>query len=48
MRIPGIGEHYANAIIENRPYRAVDELLRVNGIGPKRLERLREWVKIGP
>jgi endonuclease YncB( thermonuclease family) len=48
MRIPGIGEHYANAIIENRPYRAVDELLRVNGIGPKRLERLRKWVKIGP
>jgi endonuclease YncB( thermonuclease family) len=48
MRIPGIGEHYANAIIEHRPYRSVDELLRVNGIGRKRLEAIREWVKVVP
>jgi endonuclease YncB( thermonuclease family) len=48
MRIPGIGEGYANAIIENRPYGAVDELLRVQGIGPKRLERIRRWVEIAP
>ena len=48
MKIPGIGEHFANAIIENRPYQSVDELLRVRGIGPKRLEALRQWVRVGP
>lgn len=46
MRIPGIGEHYANAIIEHRPYGTVDELLRVPGIGEKRLARLRDWVTV--
>jgi competence protein ComEA len=48
MRIPGIGEHFANAIIENRPYRTLEELLRVPGIGYKRLAKLREWVNIQP
>jgi competence ComEA-like helix-hairpin-helix protein len=46
MRIPGIGEHYANAIIEHRPYGTVEDLLRVPGIGEKRLARLREWVTV--
>jgi len=46
MRIPGIGEHFANLIIENRPYDSLDGLLRVPGIGPKRFENLREWVTI--
>ena len=48
MRIPGIGEHFANAIIENRPYRRLEELTRVPGIGKKRLSKLREWVDIEP
>jgi competence ComEA-like helix-hairpin-helix protein len=48
MRIPGIGEHFANAIIENRPYRKLEDLLRVPGIGEKRLGNLREWVSIQP
>jgi competence protein ComEA len=47
MRIPGIGEHFANAIIEHRPYTNVEELLRVPGIGEKRLARLRDWVSVG-
>jgi competence protein ComEA len=46
MRIPGIGEVYANAIVENRSYRSVDELLRVRGIGEKRLSKLRRWVEV--
>lgn len=48
MRIPGIGEHFANAIIENRPYRKLEELLRVPGIGEKRFANLRAWVSLGP
>jgi competence protein ComEA len=40
MTLPGIGEVMANRIIENRPYRRVEEISRVEGIGPKRLEAL--------
>jgi hypothetical protein len=46
MRIPGIGEHSANLIIEHRPYEQLDALLRVPGIGPKRFADLREWVRV--
>ena len=48
IRIPGIGEVIANRIIEGRPYRSVDELLRVKGIGHKTLESIRPWVRIAP
>lgn len=46
MRLPGIGEHFANAIIEHRPYRSVDDLLRVPGIGRKRLAKLKRHVVV--
>jgi competence protein ComEA len=45
--LPGIGPAKAQAIIENRPYAAVDELDRVPGIGPATLERLRPLVTTG-
>ncbi len=48
MRIPGIGEHFANAIIERRPYGKLEELMEVPGIGRKRFANLREWVRIQP
>ena len=48
MRIPGIGEVIANAVIEERPYRTLDELLKVKGIGKKRLAIIRQWVTISP
>ncbi len=47
MSLPGIGEVTANAIIEKRPYRRVDDLLRVRGIGPKLLDKLRPGVAVG-
>lgn len=48
MKIPGVGEVTANAIIEARPYQNVDELLRVRGMGPKKLENIRRWVEASP
>ena len=45
MELPGVGEATARAIIESReqlgPFTSVDDLLRVNGIGEKKLERMR-------
>ena len=46
MRLPGIGETLANRIIENRPFKTIDSLLEVNGIGPKTLETIRSYLKL--
>lgn len=49
-RLPGIGESRARAIVEYRqehgPFRSVDELLLVRGIGEGILEGLREYVTV--
>ena len=42
--LPGIGPIIAGRIIEGRPYRSVEELDRVKGIGKKRLEEIRPFV----
>jgi competence protein ComEA len=31
---------------QNGPFRSVDDLARVKGIGPKTLEHLRPWVRL--
>ena len=36
----------ARRIIEGRPYRSVEELERVKGIGKKRLEEIRAMVTV--
>jgi len=41
MRLPGIGETLANGIIEGRPYKRLEDLLRVPRIGPDTLEKLK-------
>ena len=41
---PGIGPAKAQAIIDGRPYETLEELLEVEGIGPKTLDDLRELV----
>ncbi len=44
QNVPGIGVQLAARIVAGRPYRSVDDLLRVSGIGPKLLFKLRPHV----
>ncbi len=44
--IPGIGPALAARIIADRPYGSVDDLLRVKGIGPATLEKIRPYVTV--
>ncbi len=47
--IPGIGPSTADKIIayrtEHGKFQTVDDLLNVTGIGPKRLDKMRQWLK---
>jgi DNA uptake protein ComE-like DNA-binding protein len=43
MSINGIGPVLSARIIAGRPYRTVDDLLKVKGIGPKKLENIRSY-----
>ena len=44
--LPGVGPVLAQRLIEGRPYHQVEDLLRVPGIGPARLEALRPRVTL--
>jgi competence protein ComEA len=49
-KIPGIGPATAQRILEwreqNGPFRQVEDLMKVKGIGEKSLEKLRPYVKV--
>lgn len=49
-QLPGVGPKMATRIIdyrtENGPFKSVDGLLNVKGIGPKVLQKLKPFVKI--
>ena len=45
--LPGVGPVMAARIVAGRPFHAVDDLLRVPGIGATRLEALRPWITLG-
>lgn len=49
--LPGIGPSKAQGIVEWReshgPFRTVDQLLEVSGIGPRTLEKIRPFVRLG-
>ncbi len=51
QRLPGIGKTLAQSVVERRrehgPYRTVDELTEIKGIGGKRLARVRPLLKVG-
>ncbi len=40
--LTGIGQVYAQRIIDGRPYSSVDDLDRVKGIGPKTLQKIKD------
>lgn len=44
--IPGVGEVIAKQIVANRPYRSIDDLLKIRGIGEKSLRGLAPYVKV--
>lgn len=44
--LPGVGPVLARRVIEGRPYGAVDDLLRVAGIGQATLDKLRDHVTV--
>ncbi len=43
LQVPGIGPTLARRIIENRPYRSVEDLMNVKGIGKKKFEKLKDY-----
>jgi competence protein ComEA len=43
--LPGIGPTLARRIVEGRPYGTVEDLLKVKGIGPSTLEKIRPYVR---
>ena len=45
--LPGIGPALAKAIIDGRPYKSVDELDDVKGIGPAKLAQIKPKVRVG-
>ncbi len=49
--LPGIGEAKAKAIVEyrekNGPFKSVQDLDKVKGIGPKMMEKLKDQVTVG-
>jgi DNA uptake protein ComE-like DNA-binding protein len=42
--LPGVGDTLAHRIIAGRPYKTVDDLQRVSGIGPRSLDGFRPFV----
>jgi competence protein ComEA len=48
--LPGVGPSIARSIVDDRnrngPFAAVDDLTRVRGIGPAKLEELRSLVRV--
>ncbi|HMB97609.1 MAG TPA: helix-hairpin-helix domain-containing protein [Balneolaceae bacterium] len=49
QKLPGIGPAYANRIMEwrklNGKFKTAEELLEIKGIGPKRLEKIKELLE---
>ena len=51
VSLPGIGKAYAQRIVDyrskNGPFKRVEDLLNVQGIGDKTFERIRERLTVG-
>ena len=51
MTLPGIGPTLAERIVkyreENGPFADVSEIQEISGIGEKRYERIKQWIRVG-
>jgi len=51
QQVPGIGPSTADKILKMRksygPFKSVDDLRAIKGIGPKRMEKMRKYVTVG-
>src|SRR2546425_4857248 len=51
QQVPGIGPATAGKILQMRktygPFKRVDDLLAIRGLGPKRLEKMRKYLTVG-
>ena len=51
MSVPGIGQVIAQRIVEfrekNGPFKSIDDLLKVQGIGEKSLARIKDHLSVG-
>jgi comEA protein len=43
--LPGVGPKFAARLIEGRPYSSFEDVDRVKGVGPKMLEKLKNFVR---
>ncbi len=48
MLLPGVDQPIARAIIEHRPYKIVEELLKIRGISEKTLQEFQEQIEAKP
>jgi competence ComEA-like helix-hairpin-helix protein len=51
QQVPGIGPATADKILKMRrsygPFKSVDDLLAIRGLGPKRLDKMRKYLTTG-
>jgi len=51
QQVPGIGPATADKILKMRksygPFKSVDDLLAIRGLGPKRLDKMRKYLTVG-
>lgn len=46
QKLPNVGPAMARDIVQGRPYQSADDLLKIKGIGPKTLEKLRPLIVV--
>jgi competence protein ComEA len=46
--LPHIGPKTAQAIIDQRPYEKVEDIMKVKGIGKKTFARIKDWIEVKP